>query len=39
MVKVWECKEPGFSVALQNAADYVIKMGGEEVKQDSELYL
>ncbi|MDD4281731.1 MAG: TIGR00288 family NYN domain-containing protein [Candidatus Methanofastidiosa archaeon] len=31
--------EPGFSVALQNAADYVIKMGGEEVKQDSELYL
>ncbi|HHN82156.1 MAG TPA: TIGR00288 family NYN domain-containing protein [Methanomicrobia archaeon] len=31
--------DPGFSVALQNAADYVIKMGGEEVKRDDEVYL
>jgi len=31
--------DPGFSVALQNAADYVIKMGGEEIKQDDEMYL
>ena len=28
--------DPGFSIALQNAADYVIKMGGEEVKKDGE---
>jgi len=31
--------DPGFSVALQNAADYVIKMGGEEVKKGEEMYL
>ncbi|MBN1786543.1 MAG: TIGR00288 family NYN domain-containing protein [Candidatus Methanofastidiosa archaeon] len=31
--------DPGFSVALQNAADYVIKMGGEEVKKGDEMYL
>lgn len=31
--------DPGFSVALQNAADYVIRMGGEETKQDEELYV
>jgi uncharacterized protein (TIGR00288 family) len=31
--------DPGFSVALQNAADYVIKMGGEEVKRDDEVFL